>query len=183
VDDELRTTNPLIFAIGEVAGRAGPGDAQLAVRNALLPLAARVNDRAVPRAVFTQPELAWVGLTVAEARDQLRDVELFEARFDETDRALTDGLEPGLCRLVTASGRLVGAHLVGAQAGELIHVATLAVQERLPLSSLAEMSWLSPTLSEVLSKASQRRKEALLERPWVRRGLRLLGRFSPPSAA
>jgi len=183
VDDELRTTNPRIFAVGDVIGRlpfthtAGM-EAVVAVRNALLPLASRADYRAVPWVTFTDPELARVGLTEAEARAREgREVAVVSARYDETDRALTDGVEAGLAKIVTAGGRVVGAHLLGAAAGEIVHVAALAVKEKLPLRALASMSWAYPTLSEVLRKASQSRYEALLERPTTQRVVSILRRL------
>jgi pyruvate/2-oxoglutarate dehydrogenase complex dihydrolipoamide dehydrogenase (E3) component len=135
----------------------------IAARNALLPLASRVDERVLPRAVFTAPEVARVGLTEAEARAADTDVRVVRARFADVDRALTDGDEAGFAKLVSARGRLVGAHIVGARAGELIHVCALAMKRKLDVSALATMSWVYPTLSEVLRKASQSRYQQLLD--------------------
>jgi pyruvate/2-oxoglutarate dehydrogenase complex dihydrolipoamide dehydrogenase (E3) component len=183
VDDELRTTNPRVFAVGDVIGRlpfshtAGL-EAVVAVRNALLPLASRADYRAVPWVTFTDPELARVGLTETEARAREgREVAVVSARYDEIDRALTDGAEAGLAKIVTAGGRVVGAHILGAAAGEIIHVAALAVKEKLPLRALASMSWAYPTLSEVLRKAAQSRYEELLARPTAQRVVSILRRL------
>jgi|GEM_PF-3874988 len=162
VDAQLRTSNPRIFAIGSVAGRGRHDlrrDAELAVRNALLPLAARVDDRLTPFGVYTQPAFAWVGLTVAEADAELRDVELFEARSVD-----------GLCRLVTASGRLVGAHLVAAHATLAITTATLAIQQHLPLSSLARLHCPRSSSAQLIQQAAQQRKK----RGWLDRVFQML---------
>jgi pyruvate/2-oxoglutarate dehydrogenase complex dihydrolipoamide dehydrogenase (E3) component len=179
VDDRLRTSNRRVFAVGDVIGRfaftnTAGYEGALAVRNALLPLGDPADYRAVPWTTFTAPELARVGLTEEEARAAHRDVQVSRSAFAEVDRALTEGEPDGFVKLVGARGQLVGAHIVGARAGELIHTAVLAMRERLPLAALARMSWVYPTLSEGVRKAAQSRYEALLETPRARRVIGLL---------
>jgi pyruvate/2-oxoglutarate dehydrogenase complex dihydrolipoamide dehydrogenase (E3) component len=96
------------------------------------------------------------------------------ARFAEVDRAITDCEEHGLAKLVTVDGKLVGAHLVGAHAGELIHTPALAIRRRLSIGALASMSWVYPTLSEVTRKAAEARYLGLLGGRGARRLLGLL---------
>jgi pyruvate/2-oxoglutarate dehydrogenase complex dihydrolipoamide dehydrogenase (E3) component len=181
VDDELRTTNARVFAAGDLTGRfrfthmAGY-EAVIAVRNALLPLATKVDYRVTPWCTFTAPEVARVGMSEAEAR-ALGEVEVLRAGFDAVDRAHTEGDTHGLAKLIVLRGKLVGAHVVGARAGELIHVAALAIREKLPLKSLAQMNWIYPTLSEILRKASQSHYEEVLARRPVRGAISLLRRF------
>src|SRR5439155_24792924 len=110
VDDELRTTNARVFAAGDVNGRfafthvAGYQGA-IAVRNALLPLATRVDERVVPWCTFTAPEVARVGATEAEARAADTGVTVYRARFADVDRAVIDGGDgddAGFCKLISA---------------------------------------------------------------------------------
>jgi pyruvate/2-oxoglutarate dehydrogenase complex dihydrolipoamide dehydrogenase (E3) component len=182
VDDTLRTSNRRVYAVGDVIGRfpfthmAGYEGA-LAARNALLPLSTRADYRVVPWATFTAPEVARVGLTEEEARATLDGVVVLRSRFADVDRAITDGTPEGFVKLVTARGRLVGAHIVGARAAELIHPAVLAMRERLPLRALASMTWVYPTLSEGLRKAAQSRYQSLLERAGARRVIGVLRRI------
>ena len=123
------------------------------------------------------PELARVGLTEEEARAGNSDVSVLRARFAEVDRAITDDAESGFAKILVAGGKIVGAHILGAQAGELIHVPALAMRRGLGPGALASMSWVYPTLSEVVRKASQSRFEQLLESRGVRRVASVLTRF------
>jgi pyruvate/2-oxoglutarate dehydrogenase complex dihydrolipoamide dehydrogenase (E3) component len=179
VDAELRTSNPRVFAAGDVAGNflfthvAGT-EAVLAVRNALLPLASRVDHRVVPWCTFTQPEVARVGLTEAEALRTGERVETFRAHYADVDRARCEAEPHGFAKIVAVRGRVAGVHIVGAHAGEIVHTGVLAVKERLHVSSLATMTWIYPTLSEVLRKASQTKYDRLLARPGVQRVVGLL---------
>ena len=181
VDDELRTTNPRVFAAGDLTGRfpfthTAGYEAVVAVRNALLPLASRTDYRAVPWTTFTSPEVARVGLTEAEARRGTGEVTILRSPFSAVDRARTDGQPAGFVKLVVVDGRLAGAHIVGAHAGELIHTAVLAMKRKLKPGALASMSWVYPTFSEGVRKASQSQYEQLLERPAIRRALGVLRR-------
>lgn len=179
VDEELRTTNARVFGVGDVIARfnfthmAGY-EAVIAARNALLPLASKADWRVVPWCTFTAPEVARVGMTEAEARRQSDAVTVLRSRFGEVDRALCDGESEGFCKLVAIRGRLVGAHIVGPHAGELIHPCVLALKEKLAISSLASMTWVYPTLSEAVRKAAQARYDELLESKSVRTAVRLL---------
>jgi pyruvate/2-oxoglutarate dehydrogenase complex dihydrolipoamide dehydrogenase (E3) component len=182
IDAELRTTNPRVFAVGDVAGNylfthSAGYEAALAVRNALLPLAAKVDYRALPFATFTDPEVAHVGLTEPEARKLPDPVTVLKTPMSHVDRALTDGESGGFVKLLVARGKLVGAHIVAAHAGELIHPAVLALKEELKLSAIAGMSWIYPTLSEGVRKASQSSYEQLLGKRPVRAAVGLLMRL------
>ena len=183
VDDELRTTNPRVFAVGDVAGNyyfthTAAYEGAVAVRNALLPLASKIDYRAIPWTTFTDPEVARVGLTEAEARAKDDDeVTVVKARMDSVDRAITDGEEAGFVKLVAIRGRLVGAHIVAAHAGELIHPAVLAIREKMKIGTLAGMSWVYPTLSEGVRKAAQSTYETFLARRPVRAAVGLLMRL------
>ena len=100
VDDTLRSTNRAVFAVGDVAGRhafthTAAYEAGIVLRNALFPLAQKADERAVPLATFTDPEVAQVGLTEAEARARWSDAQTFRQDFASNDRALLEGTSRG----------------------------------------------------------------------------------------
>ena len=168
VDDRLRTTVPGIWAAGDVTG--GPQfthvadyQGKLVVRNALTPFKARADYRAVPRVTYTDPELAQVGLTAAEAEGQGIPHRVWQYPLADLDRAIADRRTEGFVQLVASPrGRLLGATIVGAGAGELIPTATLALTHRLRLAALAGIIYPYPTMSEGLLRAANlSRREAL----------------------
>ena len=160
VDRRLRTSNRRIFAIGDVAG--GPQfthvagyQAGIVLRNALFRMPARVDYRAAPRVTYTHPELAQVGLSETEARAVHRHVVVLCARFAENDRAQAEHATDGLVKvLVTPRGRLLGAGIVGAGAGELIQTWVLAMSQRLKIGAVATMIAPYPTLGEASKRAA-----------------------------
>jgi pyruvate/2-oxoglutarate dehydrogenase complex dihydrolipoamide dehydrogenase (E3) component len=159
VDARLRTTNRRVFAIGDVAG--GPQFTHLAnhhagivIRNALFRLPAKAATAALPWVTFTDPELAHVGLTEAQARAAGHAVEVARFRFADNDRARAERATEGLIKVVAARGRPLGATIVGAHAGELIQPWGLAIQNRIKLSRMAGLIAPYPTLAEVNKRAA-----------------------------
>jgi pyruvate/2-oxoglutarate dehydrogenase complex dihydrolipoamide dehydrogenase (E3) component len=161
VDARLRTTNRRIFAIGDVAG--GPQfthvagyHAGIVIRNALFRLPAKVDYRALPWVTYTDPELAQVGLTEAQAREQHGDkVVVLRAPYEDNDRARAERRTEGLLKaVVDRSGRVLGASIHGAQAGELIQLWGLAISQKLNVKALAGMIMPYPTLGEVSKRAA-----------------------------
>ncbi len=163
-DDYLRTTSRRVFAAGDVTGHfpfthMAAYEGALVVRNALFfrPLARRADFRVVPWATFTDPEVARVGLTEREAREKFGStgVRVYRASFAENDRAHAEGSTAGFAKLVCAGrkDRLVGAHLVGAHAGELIHELVLAMRHNFPASAIGGLTHVYPTLSQISQKA------------------------------
>jgi pyruvate/2-oxoglutarate dehydrogenase complex dihydrolipoamide dehydrogenase (E3) component len=164
-DAYLRTSARHVYAAGDVTGHfqlthAAAYEAALVVRNALFPwpVRQRADFRVVPWAVFTDPEVARVGLTEREARARYGQerVRVYRAPFADNDRAQAEGTTKGFCKLVCAGRRdeLVGAHLVGPHAGELIHEIVLAMKQRLPASALGGMIHAYPTLTQVTQRAA-----------------------------
>jgi pyruvate/2-oxoglutarate dehydrogenase complex dihydrolipoamide dehydrogenase (E3) component len=151
VDDALRTSVPSIYAAGDVIG--GPQfthsagfEAARAVRNAVFPARA-TGDYGVPWCTFTDPELAHAGLIEAEARERHGDVEVHVHDLEASDRAQAERATGGELRLVTARGRLVGAHLLSPGAGETIHELALAIERGLSLADLAAVVHVYPTIA------------------------------------
>jgi pyruvate/2-oxoglutarate dehydrogenase complex dihydrolipoamide dehydrogenase (E3) component len=161
VDSSLRTTNPRIYAAGDVTGgyrftHAAALQARTAVRNALFPGRHALDERVMPWATFTEPEVAHVGLTEAEARRRHGErVRVYAQPFRSVDRAITDGATAGFVKLVsTREGALLGAHIVGAGAGEYINELALAMRQRIGLAELARTTHVYPTLALAIQQAA-----------------------------
>ena len=163
-DEYLRTSAPHIFAAGDVTGHfpfthMAAYEASVVVRNAFLfrPLLQKADFRVVPWTTFTDPEVARVGLTEKEAREKYGAgaLKIYRTEFADNDRAQAEGETVGFVKLVCAGRKqeIVGAHIVGPRAGELIHEVVLAMKERLPVTALGGMIHVYPTLAQVNQKA------------------------------
>lgn len=184
VDARLRTSNPRIFAIGDAAG--GPQFTHMAnyhagivIKNALFRWPAKVDGRAIPWVNFTKPELAQVGLTEEAARQRHGDeLSILRWPFHDNDRAQAQRTVEGLIKVVvTRRGKVLGAGIVGAHAGELILPWGLACLGKIKLSDLAAMIAPYPTLSEVSKRAAGSYFTPKLFAPRTRAIVRFLARF------
>jgi pyruvate/2-oxoglutarate dehydrogenase complex dihydrolipoamide dehydrogenase (E3) component len=179
VDRSLRTTNRRVYAIGDCAGgAAGPYKfthaanyhAGLVIRSALFRLPVRVDPAAIPRVVFTDPELAAVGLTEEEARAKHRHVRILRWPVAENDRAQAERATDGhLKALVTARGKILGCAIAAPHAGELIVPWALAMAKGLKVQDLAGLVFPYPTFSEVTKRAAVEFIRPSAQNPWVRR--------------
>lgn len=160
VNPKLQTTNSRIYAAGDVIGgyqftHVAGYEGAVAMQNALLLPTKTADYRVIPWATFTDPELARVGLTEAQARDRYDDVYILKQDFEGVDRALAEAAGYGFGKIITRSnGEILGAHLVGPHAGELIHEIVLAMSNNLKVDALKNMIHIYPTLAEVNSKAA-----------------------------
>jgi pyruvate/2-oxoglutarate dehydrogenase complex dihydrolipoamide dehydrogenase (E3) component len=161
VNAKLQTTNPKIYAAGDVIGgyqftHVAGYEAAIALQNALFFPTKKTDYRVIPWATFTDPELARVGLTEAEARDRYgQDLRILRHDFDHVDRALAEGSGVGFAKIITRNdGEILGAHLVGPAAGELIHEVILAMTYRLKVSALKSTIHVYPTLAEINCKTA-----------------------------
>jgi pyruvate/2-oxoglutarate dehydrogenase complex dihydrolipoamide dehydrogenase (E3) component len=183
VNARLRTTNPRAFAVGDVAG--GPQFTHIAlyhagivIRNALFRLPAKVDYRALPWVTYTDPELAQVGLTEAAARAAGAEVRVLRWPFTDNDRAHTERDTEGLVKIVLrANGRVLGASILGAGAGDLIVPWALAISQKLKIGALANLIIPYPTRSEAGKRAAGCYYTPTLFSPRTRRLVRLLARF------
>lgn len=182
-DKRLRTANHDIYACGDVVGpyqftHMAEHHAGVALRGALFHLPARIEERVIPWCTFTDPELARVGLSEAEARAQGIAYRAYTFPFAEVDRAITDGATAGLAKILTApNGRLLGAAIVGPNAGELIHEYVLALSRNLKVGDLANVIHIYPTLSQINRRVANEQLKSKLTpaaKRWMRRlfGLR-----------
>lgn len=177
VDGKLRTTRPGVFAAGDVIGglrftHVADHEARAVVRNALFPFARGVDYSVVPRAIYTDPELASVGLSEAEARERHGDrVAVHRYDMAELDRAITDRQAVGRVKLVAGPrGELLGAQILAHRAGSLVVEAALALRLGADVTDLAELVHPYPTLSEGVRRAAQEAYRARLT-PSARRWL------------
>ena len=160
VDARLRTTNRRVYAVGDAAGglqftHVAGWHAGIVVRQIVLGLPAKADPRAIPRVTYSDPELAQVGLTEAEARAAHgAALTVVRAEFAHNDRALAEGKGKGLIKVMVVKGRPVGASIVGPQAGELIGLWALALSARMKMSAIAGMVAPYPTLGEVSKRAA-----------------------------
>jgi pyruvate/2-oxoglutarate dehydrogenase complex dihydrolipoamide dehydrogenase (E3) component len=180
VDARLRTTNRRAFAIGDVAG--GPQFTHIAlyhagivIRNALFRLPAKADYRALPWVTYTDPELAQVGLTQADAGE---DARVLRWPFSENDRAQTERDTEGLVKIVLGrNGRILGASILGAGAGDLILPWALAIAQKLKIGALANLIVPYPTRGEASKRAAGCYYTPTLFSPRTRRLVRFLARF------
>jgi pyruvate/2-oxoglutarate dehydrogenase complex dihydrolipoamide dehydrogenase (E3) component len=183
VDARLRTSNRCAFAIGDVTG--GPQFTHIAlyhagivIRNALFRLPARVDYRALPWVTYTDPELAQVGLTEAAARAAGEATRVLRWSFVENDRAQTERDTAGLVKIITRrNGRILGASILGAGAGDLILPWALAISQKLKVGALANLIVPYPTRGEAGKRAAGAFFTPALFSPRTRRIVRLLARF------
>ncbi len=160
VNGKLQTSNPHIYACGDVTGgyqftHVAGYEASVVIQNALFFPLKKADYRVIPWTTFTDPELARVGLTEAEAREQYgNDIAILQQNFAGVDRAQAEAATLGFAKIITRSnGEILGAHLVGASAGELIPEIVLAMSQKLKVSALSGIH-VYPTLAEVNSKAA-----------------------------
>ena len=161
VDERCRTEDPRIYAVGDVTGE--PMLAHRAMRQgkvaaeALAGRPAAFDNVAIPAVVFTDPEIAWCGLSEAQAKGQGLTVKVAKFQWAASGRAATLGRSDGLTKLVAdaSSGRVLGVGLVGPGAGELIAEASLAVETAALVEDLAVTIHAHPTLSESLMEAAE----------------------------
>jgi pyruvate/2-oxoglutarate dehydrogenase complex dihydrolipoamide dehydrogenase (E3) component len=182
-DKYLRTTASHIYAAGDVTGHfpfthMAAYEASIVVRNALFfwPLRQKVDFRVVPWTTFTDPEVARVGMTEQEARDYFGAdrISVYRAPFTDNDRAHADEQTNGFAKLVCAGrkGTIVGAHIIGPHAGELIHEVVLAMKQRLSASALGSLTHVYPTLTQINQRAGLDAVLAKLSTPLVRKALK-----------
>jgi pyruvate/2-oxoglutarate dehydrogenase complex dihydrolipoamide dehydrogenase (E3) component len=183
VDQRLRTSNRKIFAIGDVTGglqftHVAGYEAGIVLRNLLFRLPAKADYRATPWVTYTSPELAQVGLTEDKARARHGTIKILRWPFAENDRAHAERSEDGLVKVITTKrGHIVGAGIVGANAGDLIQPWTLAIQNKLKIAAMAGFISPYPTLGEASKRAAGSFYTATLFSKRTRRIVRFLSRF------
>ncbi len=183
VDARLRTSNRRVYAIGDVIGgpqftHAANYHAGLVIRQILFGLKVAADNDAIPRVTFTDPELAHIGLTEAQARRRRYAIRVLRWPYHENDRAQAEREAQGHVKVVTdRRGRILGATIVGASAGELIAAWTLAISQGLNIRAFTGMVVPYPTLAEIGKRAAITYFTPSLTSPWVHRIISLLRSF------
>ena len=190
VDGRLRSTAPHVYAVGDVTGamaftHVAAYHARVATINALFGSRRQVDYAAMPRVTFTDPEIAAVGLTEAQARARWRRPQIASFEDRELDRAITDGRPYGFATLVgDPRGRLVGATIAAPGGGESIAELAAWITSGATLDRVSQTAHAYPTLSEGPARAADDHLRARYARPPARRlaglGLRLLGHIDHP---
>lgn len=178
VDDTLRTSNPRIYAAGDVCSRlrfthTADAQARIVIANALFMGRRRNSTLTVPWCTYTDPEVAHAGLTEAEALSRGVALDTLTIPLAEVDRAVLDGEEDGFARvhLEKGSDTILGATIVARHAGEMIGEVTLAITSRLGLAAIGNTIHPYPTQVEVLKKLADLHQRGRLT-PLARRLLR-----------
>ncbi|MBV7394911.1 dihydrolipoyl dehydrogenase family protein [Mameliella sediminis] len=186
VDDNLKTSNRRVYAIGDVAGglqftHVAGYHAGIVVRSAVLGLPAKVSQAHIPWATYTQPELAQVGLTEAQARAAHGDkVEVARFDFHHNDRLIAERKTRGFIKAMVVKGRPVGVTIVGHQAGELANLWSLVIANKLKMSAVSAMVSPYPTIGEINKRvAGAYFSPKLFESDMVKRVVRLVQRWLP----
>ena len=167
VNDQLRTSAPHIYAAGDITGRmmlvqSASSEARVAAENAVLDSGRSDAHRIVPHGSFTDPEYGSVGLTetaarAAESRGELRPI-VAEVAYADLDRGVIDGHTEGACKLIAdaATHQIIGAHVLGEQAVEIVHVIAAGMLAGMTIEQLAEMEIAYPTYTAILGLAARR---------------------------
>lgn len=184
VGADLRTSNRKVYAIGDVTGglqftHVAGYHASLVVRSILFRLPAKENRDVIPWVTYTSPELGHVGLTEPDARNRYGDkVKVLEAAYSGNDRALAEAQGKGKLKLIVGpKGKLLGADIVGPQAGEIINLLSLAVSKKMYMKDLAGFISPYPTLGELVRRAAITYYADLPKKNWLRQILALLRKF------
>ena len=161
VDDFLRTTNPRIFAAGDVCLEhkytdSANATARIVVQNALLLGRRKVTALTIPWCTYTDPEIAHVGIYVKQARDRGIPIKTFTVPMHDNDRAIADGEEDGFVKIHVRDGtdKILGATIVARHAGEMINGISLAMVAGIGLRTVAQVIHTYPTQAEAIRQAA-----------------------------
>ncbi len=185
VNSACRTNRNNIYAAGDVTGRyqlthMSGHMAEIAARNALLRMPVTIDARHVPWAIYTSPEIAHVGITRYELEKSGKKFETYRLPYHKIDRAVTDRVQEGwiLVYAKKRSGKILGADIVGEQAGELISQFTLAMKNGISLKQMADTIYPYPTIAFGARRTADQwyvKKQNLTLIKWIRRLFRFRG--------
>ncbi|MFQ5620608.1 MAG: dihydrolipoyl dehydrogenase family protein [Candidatus Nanoarchaeia archaeon] len=177
VDKFMRTSAKHIYAAGDCTDcpymftHVADYHAGIAVGHALFKLRRKADYTALPWVTFTDPELARVGLSEKECVDKGIKYKAYRVDFKDVDRAEAEGETRGFMKtLVSPKGKILGAHILGVNGGELLGEMTLAISQGVSITKLASVIHAYPTLSRVVRKVSgQYLSDQLEQKPWIKR--------------
>lgn len=184
VDRRQRTSQKHIYACGDVCGpyaftHMAEHQAGVVISNAVFRFPKKTDYRVVPWVTYTDPELARVGLTEAQARAQGIEPTVLRFEFADIDRAITEVDTVGLYKLVTHRGRILGATILGPHAGELLHEIVLAMQARVKIADISTAIHAYPTLAQIHRRVVNSAYAPKLYSPLTRRLVKWIHRLLP----
>ena len=184
VDSRLRSSNPRVYAIGDVAGglqftHVAGYHAGLIIRHLLFKAPVKVSYDAVPWCTYTDPELAHVGMTEQQAKEAKLPYRVSRWPLHDNDRAQAERETHGFAKVVIVKGRPVGATIVGHKAGELILPWVMAISQKMKMSAIAGLVAAYPTMSEVSKRAAGAFFTPTLFSRGTRTVVNLLSLFNP----
>ena len=176
VNEYLQTSNPNIYAIGDVSTKykfthIAEQNAIIAASNIGLPIKKKVSYEHIGWCIYSEPELAQIGLTQKEATNKYGDeVKIYKAEYKNTDRGYTDVEKTGVIKVsVLKNGKIVGASILGVRAGELIHQIQFAKTFNLSFDKLSKMVYIYPTFADLVKQPSKKFYiDKLLNNPFLK---------------
>ena len=163
VNEYLQTTNPNIYAIGDVSTKykfthIAEQNAIIAASNIGLPIKKKVSYEHIGWCIYSEPELAQIGLNEKEAKQQYGEkVKVYKMEYKNTDRGYTDVEKVGIVKIsVLTNGTIVGASILGSRAGELIHQLQLAKTFNISFDKLSKMVYIYPTFSDLIKQPAKK---------------------------
>lgn len=183
VNARMKTSNRRIYACGDVTGlmpftHVAEQQAGVIIANLVFRIPKRISYRVVPSVVYTDPECAQVGVDESEVKDD-SGVEIVRFNMSELDRAIAEDATIGFARLIVKKGRLIGAHIIGPHAGEVIHELALAIESNMKLSKITSMIHAYPTYAQINRRAASQYFSGKLFSEKTRKLVRILNRWLP----
>ncbi len=170
VNDRLQTTSPNIYAAGDITGhimlvQTASHEARYAVENALLGESMHNLNASIPHGSFTDPEYAGIGLTEEQAR-KATEVAVAVVPYADMDRAVIDDHTVGFCKLIVdvKTHLVIGAHVVGEQAVEVVQIVAAAMGADMPVEKLAHLDFAYPTFAAIIGLAA---RQVSVEMNWI----------------
>lgn len=186
VDASLRSTNRKVYAVGDAAGglqftHVAGYHAGIVIRQIVLGLPSKAKTSHIPWATYTEPELAQIGLTEAEAQKTYGDtLSVIRQEFGHNDRAQAEGKTAGLMKVMVVKGKPVGASIVGPMAGEIVGLWALAIANGMKMGEIAGMVAPYPTLGEISKRAAGAYfSPKLFDNPMLKKFVGLVQKFLP----
>ena len=183
VNEQLKTSNRRVYAIGDAVGGAqfthlANHHAGIVIRNSLFRLRPKASAAIIPRVTYTEPELAQVGMTEAEAKKRYRRLRILRWPFTENDRAQCERDTEGFIKVVTRpNGRILGCTIVGPHAGELIQLWVVAMTKDMKVGELMNFVLPYPTFSEVSKRVALTYYQGTVTKRWLRAIISFLRKF------
>lgn len=174
VNEQLKTSNRKIYAIGDAVGgqqftHLANYHASIVIKNTLFRLKPDVSAMHIPRVMYTDPELAQVGLTEQEAHEKSRRIRIYRWPFADNDRAQCERQTEGFIKVITKKdGTVLGATIVGPEAGELLQLWIVAIAKEMRIGDLTSLVLPYPTFSEISKRVAFSFYRPMLHKRWLR---------------